>query len=326
VNGVVSGSLGAAPYNNPAGRTIGGGGCAAGLGRVSSRAGDQSCLSLGTTTAENTMFEAANGPNPADPRTGNTGQIAASAISDSTNGMIVLCQEGVKAFYHANFQLDKDEPCGEYKVVAVAVGVGGAFSTMTNYFDVLCQVNLQVDNTTADFGSSVTQGHEADVNGDLNFVPNDNHPTLFNGNNSAMGVVVNFSAMTGPLGKTINFFNAAFGLSAADLNKRGYGNPNLTADPYIPANTDAYMSTLDDNADFGKFGPVSSHYVLCANELGKLDLSIHPDFGLPAGTYTGTVNITGYNAEPLQTAPFFCYGYYHVGENANHVVTPPTGP
>ena len=47
--------------------------------------------------------------------------------------------------------------------------------------------------------------------------------------------------------------------------------------------------------------------VLCANELAKLDPSVHPQAGLPADTYTGTATLVGY------AVPGECYGNKHGG-------------
>mgnify|MGYP003572771886 FL=1 len=67
-------------------------------------------------------------------------------------------------------------------------------------------------------------------------------------------------------------FDAAFGKNAQVLE---------WIDP-IPANTPVWFSNSSINQ------------VLCANEVGKLDLSIHPPEVVPTGTYSGYVQI---NAE-----------------------------
>ena len=44
------------------------------------------------------------------------GELTDSAMNDPTNGMIALCQEGVKALFHNTFVVSKDQPNGEYKI------------------------------------------------------------------------------------------------------------------------------------------------------------------------------------------------------------------
>jgi hypothetical protein len=266
----------------------------------------------GSSTTDGSMWEAAI----------HTGQITSTAEVDNTTfGFIELCREKKKAFYHAYISLTKDEPCGEYKVNGVAVAVGGNNTTMTNYFDVLCGINLQTDNTTWDWGT-VIPGIQDDIAGDLNFAPGDGRPTIVNGNNGPMAVRVKFGAMDngGPAPKIIDKFDAAFGRSSGALNSIGYLSPFLAAGVDYelgiagPAgHTAAEMGAAPEGRN------LDGRWILCANELAKLDVSLHPDTTLVTGTYTGTATLTGYLADgtiggAINDMRSHCFGNYHVTE------------
>jgi hypothetical protein len=240
-------------------------------GRVSWHEGN--CASLGTgTSPDGSMFEAA----------AHTGQLSAAAVDDGTYGMIVKCQEHEKALYYSEFQLSKDQPCGQYQVVETLTANGGT-DTLTNYIDILCVYALQIDFNTVDWGD-ITPGITDTVSGDLIWNdPPDNAPTVKNVGNDGMGLQIHFSEMTGPNKGKIDTFDGCFGRSAATI---------LCLDP-IPAST---------WADFGQ----APAQVLCANEVGKLDLSIHPPTPLVPDTYTGTMDVLGYHV------PGECKGNVHI--------------
>jgi hypothetical protein len=258
------------------------GGLAEGLGRVVGNA----CDDYGAGTGpDGSMFEAAV----------HTGQLTARSVDESTNnwGMVSRCLQNLKGFYHAKFQLDKDEACGEYKIVAVAVANGTATS-LTNYLDVLCNFYLETDFNAVNWGSINPGTSYWPLAGNLQWenppggaVP----PTIANGNNAGMGVRVSFGVLTGAQwGKVINKFDACFGRTPAAANANCFGNaPN----PPIPPNTPTDLTHGD------------AAYVLCANEYGKLDLSLHPDADLIADSYSGTLTVIGYYV------PGVCYGDIH---------------
>ena len=81
------------------------------------------------------------------------GEMTAAAVDDINRGMIAKCQEKEKALYYGQFALSKDQPCGEYKVVASVFNSSGN-DTLTNYFDVLCVFGLQIDFNVVDWGPS----------------------------------------------------------------------------------------------------------------------------------------------------------------------------
>jgi hypothetical protein len=264
---------------------------ARGLGRLS--AADGTCDTYGSNAdVDGTMWNAAV----------ETLQMAESAVEDPNVGMLALCRENRKAIYHALFQLTKDEPCGTYKVVATAVAAGGNFESLTNFFNVICNVNLQTDFSAVNWGV-IVPGFPGDVGGDL--IWGNGAPTIANGNNAAMGVTIEYGPMTSTnfQGKVIDDFDVAFGRSSSNLNRIGYTSPHIQAGQVVD------LSRV--NGTPAPAGQLNASWVLCANELGKIDFSIHPETGLPNDTYTGTLTLRAYLAE---AAPSICYGNLHVTE------------
>ena len=215
------------------------------------------CGTLGNSTSDGTMFEAAY----------HTGQIAADSIDDLTlGGLVAKCHQNVKAIYYAEFDLSKHQPCGTYKIEAHAVS-GGAEDMLVNYLDVLCLYYLEIDFGAIDWGD-IAPGQTDVLSGDLSMGTAD-APTVHNGGNVGMEVGVNFGPMDNGNGKIIDSFDACFG-KVPDQTL-------LCIDPFA----------VDTDVWFGELEP----QVLCSNDLGKLDLSIHPSITLPAGSYTGLVDV-----------------------------------
>jgi hypothetical protein len=200
-----------------------------------------------------------------------TGQVSQSAIHDADYGMVDRVKQHQKTLWYADWLISKDQVCGEYKIEAYAVA-SGAEDVMTNYIDIICFYNLEIDFSSVNWGA-ILPGTSKVVPGDTQFSPpNSSAPTVKNTGNSGMQVGVLFSPLVqqgvqGP--KQIVDFDAAFGKSASVLQ---------WIDP-ISANVETWFA--DD----------SLNQVLCANEVGKLDLSVHPPAGLPNGTYVGTVTV-----------------------------------
>jgi hypothetical protein len=232
------------------------------------------CDDFGSPAQVGTMWEAAV----------HSGQVAAAAITDINKGMIAKCQQAEKALYFAEFPLSKDQPCGEYRIEATAVGTGGVTDKLSNTIKVFCVFALKIDFTEVNWGT-ITPGLTDIVSGDLIFdSPSGNAPTVTNAGNDGMGLKILFTPMVGAReGKVINVFNAKFGRSPSTL---------LTKDP-IAANTEVSFGTAPAQ-------------VLCANELGKLDLSLHPPANLPADTYEGEIKLTGFRV------PGECIGNKHM--------------
>jgi len=287
------------------------GGTAQGLGAISGSA----CNNYGPRTPpnpastpvnESTMFTAAI----------HSGQLTTPAVLDTVNsrGIIPQCVEGVKGLFHAKFQLDKDEACGEFKIIATAT-VNTVETRRTNYIDIPCNFYLQSDFTTVNWGQVTLGVPKYVVLGDDTF--GSGGPTIANGNNGAMGVRVKFTSMshaTGP--KKITDFDVCFGRAqvVAPVTSAVTAAANNCEDPIsILATGDATVDLSDDDGVTNDPTPVDTdpnprYYVLCANETGKLDFSLHPNGSLDAGNYTGTVTVIGYAVTDI------CYGDIHPAE------------
>jgi hypothetical protein len=250
---------------------------------------------------------AAAGPGPA-----NTGQLSSNAI----NSIVGLCQQNGKALYHGTFELHKYQPCGDYKVEFYATG-GATNVVLTYWFNVPCIFQLQIDFDGVQWGT-IIPGQTGQVLGDTNFVspactatPAAPCPTVKNVGNSGMGLSVLFTDMVqcsdsatqscpdpdGPIPgpKKIVDFDGCFGRSPSTIQ---------CIDP-APAGACTSLSggDLDPNCNNKSFTfDTNRERTLCANEVGKLDLSIHPVLGLPAGVYQGQLFVTGI----AQTAQQYC--------------------
>ncbi len=254
------------------------------------------CQALaGTSTTDGAMVEAAI----------DTDQVTADSFTDLNKGMISLCNENVKGLYHAEWPLSKDQPCGEYRIDATAVSIGGATTTLTNYIDIICTFQLKIDfggDSSVPCPGGITfptlvPGGSSTVGGDLLFLPGcDTHPTVKNVGNSGMGLKLTYGDLVGAtFGKHIYTFDACYG-RAPDATLKCF-NPIINQ----PAQTTPTSPEIDTEVDFGTL-PAQ---VLCANELGKLDPSVHPQAGLPADTYNGTATLVGY------AVPGECFGNKH---------------
>jgi len=272
-----------------------------------------------TTLTPNSMWAAAVG----------SGQLTNRAVTEAANnwGMVSRCLQQVKGLYSATFQLDKDQSCGEYKVVATVVASGASVS-LTNYFDVICNFFAETDFEQIAWGNFNSQTAKVVVAGDLTWnacappappqgpCVRTNNMTIANGNNAAMGVRIRFDPMTGTIAgnlKTITIFDACFGRSAAaaQVNCADPIPACSSPPPAAPAPASCEANLSDAAAVNNATPPVAgtvnpNNYVLCANELGKLDVSLHPTGDLVADTYTGQVYVLGYAANPQ-----ICYGDIH---------------
>ena len=228
-------------------------------GRVSKA--DNNCTDQGSGAgSDGSMFEAAV----------HTGQMTAAAVDDINRGMIAKCLQNEKALYYAEFPLSKDQMCGEYKIVLTVTSRGGT-DTMTNYIYVPCIFGLQCDFNEVNW-HDIWPGVRDEVSGDLLFAPpSDDQPTIKNVGNDGMGLKLHFTKMVGDNFKgEITSFDASFGRSPSTLQ---------TIDP-MAAST---WYEFDSN-------PAR---ILCANEIGKLDLSIHPPDPLVPDKYKGELNLLG---------------------------------
>jgi hypothetical protein len=237
------------------------------------------CEAFGDSATAGSMFNAAY----------ETGQVSAEAIEDG-NGIIAQCVQGAKAIYHATFTLSKHQPCGEYIVELHAVS-DGTEDVLVNYIDVICFYHMEIDFETSINWGSIQPGVKDVIPGNLIFSTTEtpSAPTVKNTGNSGMQVGVNFGVMeqqgvSGP--KTITVFDACFGDEATTAGLQCF-------DP-IAADTDVWFGSVET--------PDSTpHQVLCSNEVGKLDLSIHPASTLPSGTYAGDMDVMARSAPAPQT-------------------------
>lgn len=232
-------------------------------------ASNNNCTDFGNATTADTMFEAAVG----------TGQISTAAIDDTNNGLIALCQEGSKAFYYAQFQISKDQPCGEYRIETHAVA-GGTDVSKTTFIDVECFYNLNTDFNTVNFGS-LLPGVDQTVAGDLD-MSTPGRPTVMNTGNVGMYIGLNFSSLVQQTdgsgnsvvgGKTIDSFDGAFGLDPSTLQK---------------------YATIGTGVN--KWFQSTDNQLVCSDQIGKLDLSVHPPTTLPQGQYDGSLLVLAKSA------------------------------
>ena len=202
-----------------------------------------------------------------------TGQIAPDTAKDQL-GLIARAVQNDLQLWNGGFLLSKHQPCGSYLVQNYAT-YQGPTTMIENFIDVMCFVNLETDFETVQWGD-ITPGGTDWVYGDLNFGSGD-HPTVLNTGSGGMALGIEFSHMARPddpmgwdeTAKRIEVFDAMFAI-----------NPDFLYGFDIPA----YQPMNFGNA---------YHQVLCANETGKLDLSIHPPLGLPAGHYVGDLLLWG---------------------------------
>ncbi len=224
--------------------------------------GSRDCDGVGHSDGSGSMFEAA----------AVTGQLSRDAIDDEHEGLHGSCHFGQAAVYRGEFRLSVTEPCGEYRVTAVAMSTGGASAQLTNYIDVLCVVALKIDFRSVDWGE-ITPGVRDLVAGDTRFRPRDDvAPTVKNAGNDGMGLRIRFSPLRSASGFRIEEFDACFGRADDALQ---------CIDPITAG---AATSFDGDPAR-----------VLCGGEPARLDLGLHPGAGLAPGTYRGILWLVGFH-------------------------------
>lgn len=205
-------------------------------------------------------------------------------MPDPDLGMIARCQRNQTQLFHGEFELSKDQPCGEYTASVAAVSSDGAVSALTGSFDVLCTIALRVDFNVVDWGV-LSPGNANTIYGDETFEPPASvAPTVKNVGNDGMGLKLRFGPMVGAsTGAAIDVFGACFGRTLWPLQ---------CIDPIA-------VNTLQ------AFAPESPQ-TLCANETGEVDLSIHPPADALTDVYRGVLTIIGYHV------PRLCAGNRHI--------------
>lgn len=190
------------------------------------------------------------------------------------------CDQNQVQIYHVFGEISKHQPCGLYEVRATAVGQGGANHTLVNTMEVGCIVGLEIDFTEVDYGQ-IIPGTSKWIDGDWVFSPG-TKPTVLNTGNTNMFLQLEFSAMVGT-----EFFDKE--ITEFDATLRWRLDPT---DTLTPSTIQTYPTIFADT-------PVCFNEIpLGSNEIGKLDLSIHPPLELPADTYAGTLELTGWFACP----------------------------
>lgn len=215
-----------------------------------------------------------------------TRQLEEAAVEDGTNGLVALSHQGRVALYRSSFPLHKDQPCGRY-TVENHVLVDGSRTWITNYIWVMCFIDLQLDFEFINWGR-LTPGDKKILNGNLEWGDYDpdqsfgsRNMTVGNGGSGEMVVGVRFAPLVeqneaGP--KLIRRFDAAFS---------AIGPSNLQVIDPIYAG--------EEPGELGEWAWFNHDYdrTLCANETGKLDLSVLPPRDIPNGAYQGHMVIYG---------------------------------
>jgi hypothetical protein len=216
-------------------------------------------------------------PTAANPLT----PVACTALGSATSGMLEAavhtgqmtaadvptildnCNKHVSLIFHAVGEMSKHQPAGTYTVIASGSDGNGNVGSLTNTFEVLPVIGLEADFSAVDFGDILPNTAKW-VRGDLTW---GGLPSVKNTGNVNMFLGVQFSKMTGAqYQKVIDVFDA-------QLNAQTY-------DP-LAAGTLACFN----NEPLG------------SNEIGQLDLSIHPG-AIPADAYTGTLRLVGQTSCP----------------------------
>jgi len=220
---------------------------------------------------------------------GNNELSAGAADAANNNSLIAACNQQQRAFFYAGFDLHKEQPCGEYIVEAHAV-VNGAEATVLKYsVDVQCFYDLETDFTSVDW-QTLIPGSPKTLAGDTLFNPGDGRPTVRNGGNTGMEIGIQFAPLVQsdangvalPGGKLITWFDGLFGRDPNHLQ------PIAKVDSGIHPQVLGAPSYFDSSP---ANGGQPYYQVLCSDEVGKLDLSVHPAPDLPAGNYVGSMAV-----------------------------------
>jgi hypothetical protein len=250
---------------------------------------DTTCFGpYGTSTTNDPMFTAAVG----------TGQLANSAVNDPNNGIIALCNEGVKQLWHNAFTVSKDQPNGQYKVVETAVDKSGSSVQLTYFIDIIPFFDLAIDFNNVNYGT-ISANQSSTVAGDVVWnPPNDTRPSVTNRGNSGEQIGLIWSPMIGAAyGKCINNFDASLGT---------YG-PSGESPALNPALLQKITGTaVCPSTSPGANSPTvwfngSGSQLICPNDIAKLDLSIDPELStgaVPADNYSGTVTVVAKGSTP----------------------------
>ena len=243
-----------------------------------------------STLTPGSMFWAANG----------TMQLSKEVITDESSGLVALCNEDQLRFWYGYFDLSKHQPCGEYRVEAYATSTGATAGPLTNYLDVMCYHAALIDFDEVNY-DLVIPGVMKQVAGNL--IWGDGKPSIANIGPGGANVGVRFSTMyqvsvTDGSEKFIDLFDAKIGINSQNLESwdtivaydtpaGDQGHRDLLA-THIGTAFDMGRDVTSTGIYWFSYADTST---VCADEVFKLDFSIHPNAGIPADDYEGTVEI-----------------------------------
>ncbi|NNF69061.1 MAG: hypothetical protein HKN01_04760, partial [Acidimicrobiia bacterium] len=174
------------------------------------------------------------------------------------------CQVGLGAMYTGPVSLSFNEPCGDYRVEAHSLSTEGD-AIQVSGFTVQCFQHVGVDVNSLDWGG-LTGGQSKAITGDFS-LGSSTAPTLVSVGSGGVNVGLRFSEMTNG-SDVIDRFGAVFGNAANGMQR---------IDPI-----DADQTVWFDSA---------GSRTLCAGDVGRLDLLIHPDANISQGTYDGSIEV-----------------------------------
>ena len=239
------------------------------------------CQTYGTAGSLLSEMFAAAGPQP----TG-ANELSASAITNPNGtGIVDLCNEGQKDLWHQALTISKDDPNGSYTVETIASNVTGGQSVSWFSFIVIPFFQLSIDFNSLSFKNNGANQYE--ISGDTTWAPpNSTAPTVTNGGNSGEQIGVAFPKLSyTPAGGSpvyISEFNANIGYNPSDVLKTPISNIAAVANPSAGAPTSPPTYLGNTGANTAASGP----QLVCPNDTSKLDLSVEPPAGAPAGAYT----------------------------------------
>ena len=214
-----------------------------------------------------------------------TEQLTEQVVEDPDNGLVIKSVQEKYGLYKGYFDIHKHQPCGPYLVENWVVTTGSEVYE-TNYIFVHCFIDLQLDFDYINWGG-LAPGGDKSLDGNLEFgdyiedgASGSEKMTVGNGGSGEMQVGVAFTPLQelgDDLPKLITEFDAGFGISPANL----YWYPEVFSG--------------DEPGELGDkyWFPHDYWRTLCANETGKLDLSVHPPETLPNGEYAGKLVVYG---------------------------------
>ena len=268
-------------------------------GVATAPAGNNACLSNNTSgSLLNSMFAAA-GP-------GEDNELSAAAITNNSNGIVDVCNEGTKQLWHQAFTISKDDPSGLYSVEVNASSLTGSSISWFS-FTVSPSIDLATDFSSVYFASD---SGNYEINGDTNYSPTGiacdqgastlptfaspqticGAPTVINGGNEGLMVGIAYGALTtsNPAPASNYLLDGAiFDANLAYTTSYLLGtDPVITAPNTLAAGLGAVVYITNNPGAAATKGQL-----VCPNADPTLDLSLHPGTS-SLGVYTGQMEVT----------------------------------